>query len=123
MQKSQVRIDALQGPVVVDMRVLTPLFAEVTIYHRVPGDAKWTRAAHFDISEVDDGQVSTTVPALPPGSEMLLRVVLWGGDRGFIIRTALRQQQQDCHGSPLAEVKSQTGSDKGEIVDIQVEVV
>lgn len=123
MQKSQVRMDAQGGPVVVDMRVLTPLFAEVTIYYHLPTEVKWTRAAHFDISEVDDGQVSTTVPALPPGSEMLLRVVLWGGDKGFIVRTALRQQQQDCHGSPLAEVKSETGSDKGEVVDIQVEVV
>lgn len=123
MQKSQVTIDALKGPVVVDMRVLTPLFAEVTFYYHLPGETKWTRAAHFDISEVDDGQVSTTIPALPPGSEMLLRVVLWGGNHSFIIGTALRQQRQDCHGSPLAEVRSQTGADKGEVVDIQVEVV
>lgn len=123
MAKQPVRVDPTAGPVGIEMRVFTPLFAEVGMYYRKPGDTKWTPAASFDISEVEDGVVSTTVPALPVGSGLLLRVTMWGGDRPYIIRATLKQNQADCHGSPLAEERGQTGDDQAEVVDIEVEFV
>lgn len=122
MASAAIGIDPQRGPARLSVRILTPLFAEVTIYYRRPGDAKWTRAAHFDVSELDDGTVSTTVPALVPGSELLARSLVWGGNEPFIVGVSVRQQGDHCAGSPLDEVRGETGEDKGEVCEVRMVV-
>lgn len=122
MVTHRVSIDP-EAPTDVEMRVHTPLFAEVSMYYRRPSAERWTEFAYFDISEVDDGMVAATAPALDPGGKLLLRVVLWGGDRGFHLEPSLRQNRAHCQGSPLPPVRDTTGAERSKMVDVEVELV
>ena len=121
MANAQVRVDPAR-PIEVEMRVHTPLFAEVSMYLRRAGDAKWTEFAYFDLSELDDGVVAATAPALGAGGQLLLRTILWGGKTDFVIRPFLRQAGLDCQGSPPPETVGDTRADGSKMVDLIVEL-
>ena len=122
MPTVEVRVDPSR-PIEIEMQVHTPLFAELSMYYRRDGDAKWTEFAYFDISELEDGIVAATAPALGADGRLLLRTILWGGRQGFFIRTFMRQDRADCHGSPLPEVAGDTGADGSQLVDVEVDLV